>query len=243
MRITPRVHRKLLDRADGVDIWRVDGHRVRDEIDVEFTNGHHHFTRRYIPPHEIWLDREAPGSGEWVFWAVHQLAQRWAMSRGADYLRALRIGNRAERDARRAAGEVVDGSRVRRRPLGSVDGRRIWLVDGHASRSAFDQDFTLGGHGLRYRFLPRDEVWIDDAVAPAERPAILHHELVEIRHMEAGMSYADAHARASRAERRFRREHPAQPRPRGSSGSGATRSSRGPSRGTSSPTSRSAASV
>src|SRR6266568_7187337 len=54
-------YRRLLGRMDGLGIWRVDGHQVRDGWDVEFTNGHHHFTRGYIPPGEIWLDREAPG--------------------------------------------------------------------------------------------------------------------------------------------------------------------------------------
>ncbi len=212
MRALPAVHRKLLERREGVEIWRVDGHRIRDEVDVEFTNGHHHLTRAYVPPGEIWLDREAPGSGEWAYWAVHQLAQRAAMMRGVPYLRALTIANRAERLARRAAGEpgpeerASVRARLRRRSLGVAAGKQVWLVDGSALRSAFYQDFTLGGHNLRYRFIPRHEVWIDDAVAPAERPAILHHELVEIGHMERGMSYDLAHARASRAERRFRAE-------------------------------------
>jgi hypothetical protein len=49
-------------------------------------------------------------------------------------------------------------------------------------------------------------VWIDDAVAPAERPAVLHHELVELELMATrGMGYHAAHARASAAEIEFRR--------------------------------------
>jgi hypothetical protein len=214
MRVPSGIYRKLLDRVDDVEIWRVDGHRVRDELDVEFTNGHHHFTRRYVPLNEIWIDREAPGTREWVFWARHQLAERAAMARGAPYLRALAIGHRAERAERRAAGEPGPSDRPRvkatlaRRAIGHAGGRKLLVVDGCAVRSAFYQDFTLGGHALRYRFIPRAEVWIDDAVAPAERPAIVHHELVEIERMEGGLGYAQAHARASRAERRFREQSP-----------------------------------
>jgi hypothetical protein len=78
-------------------------------------------------------------------------------------------------------------------------------VDGCRVRTSFCLDFTLGGHGFRYRFIPRREVWIDDAVAPLERPAVLHHELVEVAHMLRGKRYDEAHALASRAEVRFRR--------------------------------------
>jgi hypothetical protein len=204
--------RKRLGRVDGVEIFRVDGHRIRDLVDVEFTNGHTHLTRRYVPAGEIWLDREAPGSGEWTFWAAHQVAELRAMERGVPYLEALRAGNRAERAARRAAGLPGPSDRprvrpkLRRRQLRRVAGKTVWLVDGRLVRSAFDLNFTLGGHHRRYRFIPRHEVWIDDAVSAAERPAILHHELIEIVAMERGLSYDDGHALASRAERRFRAE-------------------------------------
>jgi hypothetical protein len=199
-----RPQRKLLARDGRLGIWRVDGHRLRDVLDVDFTNGAHSYTRRYVPPDEIWIDRDAPGSGEWIFWAEHQLAERAAMARGAPYLRALAAGNRADRAARRQAG--IDRQRPpRRRRLGAAAGREVWLVDGAQVRATRDLNFTLGGHRLRYRFIPRDEIWIDDAVAPAERAAILHHEAVEIAHMERGLSYPEAHALASRAEVRFRR--------------------------------------
>jgi hypothetical protein len=196
----------LLARVDGLEVWRVEGRRVRDEVDVEFTNGAHFFIRRYVPPNEIWLDREAPGSGEWVFWATHQIVERRLMAGGVPYLGALRRANLAERAERRAAGvRAVGRARLRLRELGTAAGRAVWLVDGRAVRTSLNLDFTLGGHHLRYRFIPRREIWIDDAVAPGERAAILHHEVVEIEHMQRGLVYDDAHARASRAEARFRR--------------------------------------
>jgi hypothetical protein len=194
-------YRRLLGRIDGLRIWRVDGHQVRDGLDVEFTNGHHHFTRRYVPLDEIWLDREPPGSGEWRFWARHQIVERAEMAAGASYPIALARANRAERAERDAAARPA---RVRRRRLGAVDRRDVWLVDGCAVRTCFHLDFTLGGHGYRYRFIPRREIWIDDAVAAAERPAILHHEAVEVELMARGMHYADAHVRASYEEGCFR---------------------------------------
>jgi len=208
----PRAHHlRRLERATtfgGVSVWLVDGHGIRDALDVEFTNGAHHFTRAYVPLDEIWLDREAPGAGEWQFWAMRQRIERALMAQGQPYLPALRTGARIERDERRLArgvpGPVLPGEiqkAARKERLGEEDGRESWLVDGRAVRDLAYVDFTLGGHGYRYRFIPRREVWLDDAVRPSERAYILHHELVELNLMASGgLSYDAAHARASRAE-------------------------------------------
>src|SRR5262245_38895768 len=124
----PSFYTTRLDRVDGIDVWRVDGHRVRDHLDVDFTNGHHHYTRRYVPIDEIWLDREAPGAGEWPFWALRQVEERARMARGQSYLTALRASSRAEKRARQAAeppepsrGAIKDS--LRQRPIGKAAGR------------------------------------------------------------------------------------------------------------------------
>jgi hypothetical protein len=191
-----------LDRIDGVTVYRVDGRRIRDRLDVEFTNGHHHFSRPYVPAHEVWLDREG-GDSEWPFWAERQLHERALMAAGASYLEAVRRG--AHRERRLRGGERRDVRSARICRLGTAEGREVWLVSGREVRDHAYIDFTLGGHGFRYRFIPKGEIWIDDAVAPEERPAILHHEVVEVGHMRAGMAYAPAHALASDAEIAFRR--------------------------------------
>jgi hypothetical protein len=218
MRSGPR--RKLLARHDGLAVWRVDGHFIRDRLDVDFTNGSHDLVSRFVPPNEIWLDREAPATrgepaeGEWRLWLLFQLAHRRRMLAGASYLEALAVAERVEREARRAelGGGPIDRKRdaVRaaalRGLLGQQDGVRIFLVHGRAVRDRAYVHFTMGGHPRRYRFIPPGEVWIDDAVAPAERPAIVHHELVELKLMEDdGLGYHEAHERASAAELRFRR--------------------------------------
>jgi hypothetical protein len=203
---------KRLERIEGVWVWMVNGHVIRDRIDVEFTNGAHHFTRAYVPADEIWLDREAPRAGEWRYWAMRQRIERALMAAGQPYLSALRTGARIERDERRLArgipGPVLPSEvqrHARKQRLGEAQGREIWLVDGRAVRDLAYVDFTLGGHGFRYRFIPRREIWLDDAVRAAERPFILHHELVEVGLMAQGLSYHQAHERASRAETAMRR--------------------------------------
>lgn len=188
----------------------MDGHAIRDGLDVEFTNGANHLTRPYVPEHEIWVDRSAPRRDESGFWTLHQLVEREALAAGVPYPRALARANRAEAaERRRVLGEVPRRRPpLRRKVLGRAADRTLVLIDGRAVRSAFDLNFTLGGHGYRYRFVPRGEIWIDDAVAPAERPAIVTHEAVEVELMARGMPYEEAHARASRAEARYRRGQP-----------------------------------
>ena len=202
--------RSLLLREGSLAVWRVDGARVRDALDVEFTNGAHDLQVPYIPAGEIWLDREAPGAGgEWRFWALYQLAHRRRMAAGATYLEALASAERVERAARRrekSGGRARLAERVRRSRIAEADGIPVYLVRGRLVRDHAYVHFTMGGHRERYRFIPPGEIWIDDAIAPSERAVVVHHELVELRLMrDRGLSYADAHARASAAERRMRR--------------------------------------
>jgi hypothetical protein len=219
----------VLARPGDVTVWRVDGHWIRDHLDVDFTNGSHDLIASYVPAGEIWLDREATRPGdEWKIWMAFQLTHRRRMAAGASYLEALARAERVELAARRAA---LGGGRVDRRTetvraaalgrlLEVIDGVRVHLVHGRAVRDHAYVHFTMGGHGRRYRFIPMDEIWIDDTLVPAERPAVVHHELVELRLMNGSvrgerMSYHDAHALASAAERRFRRRTLAQRARRG----------------------------
>ena len=197
-----RIRLERINRVDGIDVYRVDGHRIRNRIDVDFTNGHHHFSRQYVPLREVWLDREgrAPESR---FWTQRQLFERELMARGLTYLQAVR---RAAVYERRLRGPGQRSRQVRVAHLGPAGPREVWLVSGRAVRDLFYVDFTLGGHGFRYRFIPRGEIWIDDAVHPAEHGAIVHHEMVEVDLMRRGLTYDEAHARASEAEIAFRRE-------------------------------------
>ncbi len=195
-----------LGRDESLWIWRVDGHWIRDHLDVEFTNGHHHRSRRYIPKNEIWIDREARGACESQFWANRQVLEHSLMRSGRAYVSAVITAGRYERAERRRAldDERNDLQDSKRRLLGMLDARSVWLVNGRRVRDLAFVDFTLGGHGYRYRFISKKEIWIDDAVVPAERSAILHHEGIEVGLMARGMPYAEAHAHASRAERAHR---------------------------------------
>jgi hypothetical protein len=199
--------------AGGVVCFLVDGRWVRDHRDIEFTNGAHDLIRPYVPEGEVWIDREAPGAGELPFLMRHLVRHRALMLQGKTYHQALRRATLAEKRERRAALRRPDlpleaaRRAVRREKIGEVVEVRaeLWLVDGRGVRDRFYPEFTMGGHGLRYRFIPRREIWIDDAVIASERAEVIAHEVLELQLMRRGMSYPDAHRRASALERRLRR--------------------------------------
>lgn len=94
----------------------------------------------------------------------------------------------------------------RLRLLGRVDGLAIYLVDGERTRNEIDVDFVNGGNGAAYpNYVPRDEIWIDDAQHVLDRTATALHELIERDLMlDHGLDYDRAHDAANRYERAFR---------------------------------------
>ena len=85
------------------------------------------------------------------------------------------------------------------------DGKfKIFKVDGNYIRNNIEVEFTLGGHHLRYKFVPDNEVWIENLSSEFDMESNLLHELTEIGLMEKGMKYEDAHERAAETEKEHR---------------------------------------
>src|SRR5437016_2731645 len=55
-------------------------------------------------------------------------------------------------------------------PQGPVE---VWLVDGNLVRSYYKTDYTEGGHGYVYPWVPRPQIWIEDGVDRREVPFIV----------------------------------------------------------------------
>lgn len=97
---------------------------------------------------------------------------------------------------RRSISKMLRGLHIRR--LLKLNNVTCWLVDGERVR-LIDDDFTMGGHGARYLYIPLDEIWIDRACRNW-RPLFVH-EYAEYRLMlHEGMNYGDAHDVASKIE-------------------------------------------
>jgi hypothetical protein len=85
-------------------------------------------------------------------------------------------------------------------------GLHVVLVDGTHVRDAYDSDFCQGGNGFAYpKFVPKDEIWVDNCIPPGERALVAFHECVEAELMRGGASYDDAHEVAKRRENAWRK--------------------------------------
>lgn len=199
-----------------IGIWIVDGSYIRAHIDEEFTNFGQHYSFKYIPKEEFWID-QGVSPEEQKFFISHLLVEYRLMEKGMPYDQALEEADKAERTKRRRAGDLKrmtkDGNLLNPKQVhvhlwkkleSSVS---VWIVDGRLVRSVFDIHFTEGEHDYVYEFVPQNEVWIDNAIVEIERPYCLLHELHERNLMAQGWDYEHAHADASKLESHCR-HHP-----------------------------------
>ena len=82
---------------------------------------------------------------------------------------------------------------------------QVWVVDGSYIRGHVDEEFTNFGQHYRYRYIPLNELWIDQENGSNEQEFFIDHLLTEHRLMTKGMSYEEALFEADRAERKERR--------------------------------------
>ena len=87
---------------------------------------------------------------------------------------------------------AVDEETSWKRPLGKrcSHGLSVFEVDGTHVRNHLDSDFDQGGNGFAYKFVPKDEIWVDSSVPEAERPYVIFHECNEFELMEILASVA-----------------------------------------------------
>jgi len=95
--------------------------------------------------------------------------------------------------------------KIRQRLLRKTKKLKVWLVDGLAVRNTLNVDFTMGGHGLVYPYIPKNEIWIEESVHPKERKAVMLHELYERNKMNEGYKYDEAHNLANWIEQAVRK--------------------------------------
>ena len=83
----------------------------------------------------------------------------------------------------------------------------VYLVSGKAVRDNYKTDFSQGGHGYVYDWIPKNEIWIEDEEKDEIAP-ILAHEYIEMVLMkESGWKYPKAHEMASDIEQQLRKKN------------------------------------
>ena len=80
----------------------------------------------------------------------------------------------------------------------------VWIVSGPYIREHLDEEFTNFGQHYGFRFIPKDEFWLDDQGAPGEEPFFIEHLLVERRLMAGGLAYDPALDEADKVEQAAR---------------------------------------
>ena len=76
--------------------------------------------------------------------------------------------------------------------LCKIGGLEVWEVDGLWVRKNLDEDFTNFGQHYRFKFIPKNELWIEKEVSEDEFNFYITHLLVERKMMENNMKYEDA---------------------------------------------------
>lgn len=218
---SPKLRKRLVLRHLDYTVYSVNGFAVRNvaQPDEEFGN----FATRQdfaklIPKGELWLS-EKTAPKEAVFFIANALTQLREQDRGAKPGAAYDAGLEAEQALRESVNGVQyrDGKPHQKVPNElyqehyttlpdekyPVD---VWVIDGNQVRSLYKTDYTEGGHGYVYPWVPKQQIWIDDGVDRREVPFIVSHEYLELRLMrDVGLDYDKAHDICSAVEFRLRK--------------------------------------
>ena len=204
---------KKYGKVSGFKIYLVDGKYIRSNMNEEFTNCGQHYQFKFIPKDELWLDREAK-KGEKKFYINSMIRIERFLREEMSHENALRKANSyeiAEREKSKLMKKEIQLKKYPNKLMKSIHKKllreysnrhiKIWIVSGEEVRDLFFIDFTEGGHGYVYNFIPKDEVWIDDDLEKSEIKFVLLHELHERRLMkDKKMDYNTAHFRSSHIE-------------------------------------------
>ncbi len=194
---------KKLKTENGIDFWQVDGFYIRGHIEEEFTNCADNHIFKFIPKNEVWIDKEY-GKKEWKYYSKFFLAKKKYLSKGKSYKKAIVLGDKIEQIERNKSKtiqnikklskkEIIKRIHIKQIKNYSNTNLKVWIVDGFLVRSLFFLDFTHGGHEYVYDFIPKNEIWIDNAISKKDIIYVLIHEANERKLMKKGMKYNEAH--------------------------------------------------
>lgn len=77
----------------------------------------------------------------------------------------------------------------------------VWIVDGKYIRDNIEEEFTNYGYHLKFKFIPKNELWIDRQKTPGEEKFYIDSMLAMIKLLSRGMSHKEAGKIADKIER------------------------------------------
>jgi hypothetical protein len=213
--MTKKPYLEKIQEIDGFTVWRVDGKYIRSKINAEFTNFGQHFRFPFIPLHEFWIDYEKTPTEDSYF-IDHMLIEWFLMEKGLPYEKAIGKADEKEIKERKKSEFMQKLKEIADKPielkkelyvkeLKGYDPVKVRIVNGEVVRNLYFIDFTEGGHHFVYKFVPTNEVWLDDDLAASEMDFILLHELHERFLMSQGWIYDSAHRSSTLIEYKARK--------------------------------------
>lgn len=212
------VYVKKIEKIGKYSVWLVDGQYIRKEINENFVEYDHHYNHRFVPKYELWIDEETNPEERKLF--INDMFREVGLIKtGENYGEAVKISDFFEKKERVANNkknntdwlgknrkELVE--KICKKFLSHYSGKvGVWLVDGKMVRDFFLVDYAEGGHDKVYNFIPKNEIWIEEALSDSEIDFIILHELHERFLMSQGKKYSEAHKSATLVEDYYR-DHP-----------------------------------
>jgi len=184
---------KSLKTFKGLKVYLVDDAYIRNKMDVAFTDFGQHYTNKYIPKGEIWIG-ETQKKSEIPFFVREA------------YKKYTHYGKNKTSNNTRGIRKKQSEEKVRISLLGNHKGLKIYLVNGLAVRANHNTDYTLGGHGRVYDYIPENEIWLEKLEKhPGDELFNLVHEIHEWNLMgNENLSYEKAHKNANEVEGKVR---------------------------------------
>lgn len=170
----------------------VDGWKIRNTLDTDFNGWARSDSFSFIPEGEVWVEK----------YMKPELQLILKLCRLEEKLKEKKFSV-----IRNQAKQLLDQNSLVLAQKRERKGK-MWVVwvDGASVRRRYDPYFVSGGHDLVYKYIPRNEIWIDVLAGKKEGKYTMIHELYERQLMSRGMKYDDAHDFALAEERRQRRK-------------------------------------
>ena len=212
----PPLNKRFVQSVEGYDVYTVDAFAIRNaaQPDEEFDNvAIHDDFPDIIARGTIWT-AQATWDKEGRFFTANAVTELKAVDSGKSKSDAYDAGIAAEQRLRKKETGITyrDGRPHRKVPdeiyvsrycnlSDEKEKTHVWIVEGHLVRCYYKTDYTEGGHGYVYPWIPHGQIWIERSIEKAEIPYILAHEYIESRLMrDEGLKYDEAHEQCSEME-------------------------------------------
>lgn len=106
------IYRLKIGKRRGLDVWIVDGVKVRRELYTDFLFGGNDGRYKFIPTGEIWIDNSISVE-ELEFTIIHEICELELMKQGMTYTKAHELAAQEELKARINKAESIDDLRER----------------------------------------------------------------------------------------------------------------------------------